>query len=666
MKLARLLLVALVILAVSGLAFGQSISEKTYPQQFGSPSAYESATGNMVGAYSESPLLADRVAAGELPPVEERLPDEPVVVEPLDAIGVYGGELAGPATSPTCCGWDVSEMVMQKLFTIDTDLQSIIPNIASGYTVSDDLTQLTVYLREGHKWSDGHPFTSEDFRFWFEDILWDQDVTGGIPGEWRPGGEKPTLEVIDETTVRYTFAIPHPSMIVRMASNPRHRGFRAAHYFKQFHIKYNPDADKLAVDEGFDGWSQMLNARLRPNTNTGTTATDTVVGIPTLNTFMYVGEDSFGNKNFERNPYFFKVDIAGNQLPYTDGLRRVLVEDLQVQDLRAIAGEYSHFGWGKLLSVPTYRENEEAGNYRVALVTYNRGNEYSMMFNLTHPDPVMREIFNDVRFRQAMSVAIDRNEINELIYFGLATPSQSAPTPDSNFYEPWMTDHFAEYDPDRANALLDEIGLDQRDGEGFRLRPDGETLFINMQVAVPEEAWGKIAELVVSYWNAVGVKSQLKLIERGLYTELRGTGGHDIAGWGLDIVDIGEFSGAIGNIRPNWGARAGSKEWFDWLNSGGAKGTEPPEDIKELWDLSQLWLQQPYGSDSYLEIGKQFHDMTFRGLYQIGTVQRPPQPLLFKKTLKNTPPNDTEGLWSFSYRQWVMFMPEQWYYEDGS
>ena len=570
------------LLLLSGLAFGQDISEKTYPQQYASPQDYEILSGVEIMSFQEAPMLAERVAAGELPPVEERLPLDPVVVEPLVAIGAYGGELAAPSTSPTCCGWDVSEMVMQKLFTIDTDLQSIIPNIAYGYAESEDLTQLTIYLRQGHKWSDGHSFSSEDFRFWFEDILWNEEVTGGIPGEWRPGNEKPLLEVIDETTVRYTFAQPHPSMIVRMASNPRHRGFRPAHYFKQFHIDYNPDANDLAAEEGFDGWAQLLNARLRPNTHTGTTASDTIAGIPTLNTYMFVSEDSFGNKYFGRNPYFFKVDIAGNQLPYTDGLRRILVEDLQVQDLRAIAGEYSHFGRGKLLSVPTYRDNEAAGGYRTALVTYNRGNEYSMMFNLTHPDPVMREIFNDLRFRQAMSLAINRSEINELIYFGLATPSQSAPTPDSSFYEAWMTDYFAEYDPDQANALLDEMGLDQRDGDGYRLRPDGETLFINMQVAVPEEAWGQIAELVVSYWNAVGVKSQLKLIERSFYTELRGTGAHDIAGWGLDIVDIGEFSGAINNIRPPWGARAGSKAWFDWLNSGGERGSEAPDDIKEL------------------------------------------------------------------------------------
>ena len=554
-------------------------------------------------------------------------------------------------------------LVKQKLLTIDTDLQTIIPNIAKDFEVSDDQKVVTIYLRQGHRWSDGEPFTTEDFRFWFEDVLYNEDLTPRVRGEWKPGGERPEFEVIDETTVRYTFAVPHPSFIVRMGSNPRDAGFRPAHYLKQFHLDYNPDANKLAAEAGFEDWTKLFLSREAPYAHTRSIATDNDPYAPTLNTYVFVSEDSFGNRQFERNPYFFKVDSAGNQLPYTDGMRRVLAEDLQVQDLKALAGEYSHFGWGKLLSVPTYRDSEETGGYRTALATYNRGNEYSMMFNLTHPDPVMRAIFNDVRFRQAMSVAINRDEINQLVYFGLATPSQAAPTPDSAFYESWMTDNFAQFDPDLANQLLDEIGLDQRDSDGFRLRPDGETLFINFQVAVPEEAWAKIAELVVSYWNEVGVKTQLKLIERGLYNEIRGAGNHDIAGWGLDIVDIGVFSGAIGNLIPNWGARASGNLWRDWLNSDGANGEEPPEDIKELWNLSQEFLQQTYGSEEYLRLGKTFTNKSFEGLYQIGTVQRPPQPLLFKSNLRNTPPNDTEGLWSYSYRQWVMFMPEQWYFE---
>ena len=131
-------------------------------------------------------------------------------------------------------------MLMQKLFTIDTDLQSIIPNVALAYELSDDQTQLTIHLREGHKWSDGQPFTTEDFRFWLDDILYNEEITARVPGEWMPGGEKPQLEIIDETTLRYTFAIPHPAMIVRMASNPRDRGHRPAHYFKPIPYRLQP------------------------------------------------------------------------------------------------------------------------------------------------------------------------------------------------------------------------------------------------------------------------------------------------------------------------------------------------------------------------------------------------------------------------------------------
>jgi peptide/nickel transport system substrate-binding protein len=295
-------------------------------------------------------------------------------------------------------------------------------------------------------------------------------------------------------------------------------------------------------------------------------------------------------------------------------------------------------------------------------MTYNRGNEYSFMFNLTHPDPVMREIFNDIRFREAMSLAIDRDEINELVYFGLATPSQAAPTPDSLFYEPWMTDYYAQFDPDQANQLLDEMGLDKRDSDGYRLRPDGQTLFINLQVSVPEESWQKIAELVTSYWNDVGVKTNFKLIEIGLYNEIRNAGTQDVAAWALDITDIGDVSTNLNNLRPTWGARYGANQWQTWFNTDGADGMEPPDEIKELWDLAEQYLAAPYLSDEQITLGKEFYTKSFQGLYQIGTIQRPPQPLLFKQDLKNTPPSDTQGLWSWDYRQWVMFMPEQWFY----
>ena len=660
-----LVLLACLLLISTG-ALAQDMAERVYPSQYANLDAHTAATGDSIDSYGEAPMLAERVAAGELPPVEDRLPAQPVVVQPLEAVGQYGGELAGPTTNPTCCGWDVLEMRLQKLLTIDTDLTSIIPNIAESYEVSDDLTTFTFKIREGHRWSDGEAFTTEDFRFYFEDVLGNADITPNIGGPWGYEGALPQVEILDETTIRLTYPAARPTLTIAVGSEVGNRGFRPAHYFKQFHADYNDDVAALAEEQGFDDWVQMFNAKMTPYNFTWNLGAETDPYAPTLNTFVFTGEDTFGNKSYERNAFFFKVDTAGNQLPYTDTLRRILVEDLQVQDLKAIAGEYSHYGWGTLLSFPTYRENEEAGNYRTALAEYSRGNEYSIMFNFTTENLPLREIFWDKRFRQAMSVAIDRNEINELVYFGLANASQNSPVPSSLFFEDWMPTHFAQYDPDLANQLLDEMGLDQRDADGFRLRPDGETLFLNFQVSVPEDSWRQIGELITSYWNAVGVKTSYKLIEIGLYRELRDGNQVDMAAWGTDMLDIGEVANGLANMRPHWGARASGHLWRQWLQSDGEEGEEPPQEIKDLWAAGEAFLDASYGSDEWLELGKQFYRLAMDGLYQIGTIQRPPQPLLFKTDLKNTPPNDTTGQWSWTYRQWVMFMPEQWYYEGGS
>ncbi len=637
-----------------------------YPFQYPTVADYEADTGSSIASFQESPLLTDMVESGDLPPIEERLPSEPLVVQPLAGVGEYGGELAGPSTSPNCCGWDVLEMRLQKLVTIDTDLRTIVPNIAKDFEISEDQTTFTFYLREGHKWSDGEPFTAEDFRFWFEDVISNEELTAAPPALFAPNGELATFEIIDDTTVRYTFAEPHPGFILSVAEEVYNRGFRPAHYFKQFHPDYNEDLDALVEEEGFDDWIQLFNAKMQPYNFTWDMGADNDPGAPTLNTFVYEGNDSFGNKQYTRNPYFFKVDIAGNQLPYTDSLRRILVEDLQVQDLKALAGEYSHFGWGSLLNVPTYRDSEEAGGYRTALTRYDRGNEYTIGFNMNHPDPVMREIFNDIRFRQAMSVAIDRNEINELVYFGLAKPSQTAPTETSMFYEPWMAEYFAQYDPDLANQLLDEMGLDQRDEEGYRLRPDGETLFINYQIYSPEEAWENIGELVVDYWNAVGVKTNFKLIENGLYEQLRQEGTLDLTAWALDLTDMGDYANGFDNMTAGWGIRENANAWEDYVTTDGKEGEEPPAEVLELSELAEDLGRLPFASDEYIEIGAELYKKSFEGLYQIGTIQAPPQPLLFDINLCNTPPNDTEGVWSWTYRQWVLYMPEQWYFSsDG-
>ena len=196
--LSLMFILVLLLFSAAGLAQDMSEGDLVYPFQYADLDAYAAATGNSIDMWGEAPMLAEQVAAGDLPPVEERLPAQPAVVHPLESIGEYGGELAGPTTNPTCCGWDVLEMRLQKLLTIDTDLTSIIPNIARAYEVSDDWTTFTFHLREGHRWSDGEPFTTDDFRFYFEDVLGNTELTANPGGPWVLNGELPQVDIIDD------------------------------------------------------------------------------------------------------------------------------------------------------------------------------------------------------------------------------------------------------------------------------------------------------------------------------------------------------------------------------------------------------------------------------------------------------------------------------------
>lgn len=636
-----------------------SLAQETYPTL----AEYEKITGKKIEKFNEAPMLKVRVTAGELPSVEERLPDEPMVVDPLEEIGKYGGELIGPTVDPMAGGWDVLEMRIQTLFRLAPDYNTIIPNIAKDWDLSEDYKTLTVYLRKGMKWSDGHPFTADDFLFWYEDILLNDELTPVKPKAWYPGGEPVKMERIDDYTIRFKFAVPYPVIIELMAIERGYRAYRCKHYLKKYHINYNPKANELAKKEGLDYWWQAFNSRGNPwGSFTWSYPRERDPNLPYLDPFVLKGEDSYGNRYFERNPYYFKVDTDGNQLPYIDKLTRLVVENLAAQDMKAIAGEFSHYGWGKLLSYTIYKENEEKGNYHTVLMEYARGNEYRINFNYTHKDPVLRKIFNDIEFRKAMSLAINRQEINELVYFGKATPRQATAHPSSSFYESWMGDYYAEYDPERANKLLDEMDLEWDKNHQYRLRPDGKTLTIKFHVSVPEEAWIKIAELVASYWEDVGVKVDLKGIEQGLYVTRSEANEVDVAAWALDCTtDVSmhgtpEFVRGLSGSANTWAAR----RWYLWWSTDGESGEEPPEEMKKVVKLTEEWQQVPIGTEEYRKIGKEILTLSVKNLWQIGTIGMPPQPILIKNNLKNTP---KEGLWDWGFRQWVQFMPDQWFFE---
>ncbi|MDE0230503.1 MAG: ABC transporter substrate-binding protein [Spirochaetaceae bacterium] len=667
-----LLALAIALLALPGL-FAASTTESAAVEDTGAQMTdgfavyatqadYEQATGNTITTYGEAPMLAAMVAAGELPPVQERLPEEPLVLQPLASIGRYGGNLIGAANYPTYGADDVWSARIQGLLKPSMDLATVVPNAARAWQASDDLRSLTLHLRRGMKWSDGHPFTADDVMFWYDDYLGNDEINPVKPKMWSPGGELMTVEKLDDLTVRYSFAAPFPGGTVLMAAVPRDGNwttFAPRHYLEQFHISYNPEANDLAKAAGLDNWYQLLRSHWGLEIQSRED-----VDLPSIDTWVLDEVDAAGNKYFTRNPYYWKIDTAGNQLPYIDEQTRQLFDSMETIHLQVINGELSYAAFHSVLNnYPLYKSNEAEGGYRVLLWKSLRGAEQTFYWNQTSKDPVLREIFNDIRFRQATSLAINRDEINDSLFFGRAVPRQATVNPDNELFEPWMADHYAEYDPDRANELLDEMGLEwDADGE-YRLRPDGKRIAVVFPYRELEGPKQRINELAQEYWKAIGIDVTLKQVSSKLFWEMVNANEVDLGGKHLDMNTVtGLYSCTFCRFRPSWGVSNG-RPWQTWYNTDGAQGEEPPPDVKELFELSDQWLTMPPDTDEWRALGKELMKRNVEGMYQVGTVGMGPQPVLVADNLHNIP---DEGSWWYDwFAVWFAgYHADQWYFSE--
>jgi peptide/nickel transport system substrate-binding protein len=606
------------------------------------------------GSYNEAPQLAELVAAGELPPVEERLPLQPLVITPRDEIGQYGGEQRGAAFGPQIGQLDTEALRMQSLLFIEPDLVSLSPNILLDYEFSEDFRTWTLYLREGMKWSDGEPFTADDFMFWYEDHLLNPELVPAIPLVYISGGEPMVMTKIDDYTLQVDFAEPNPNFDLTMSKSHSHdRMYAPRHYLEQWHIDYNPEADALAQSEGFENWTlAFLHHKMHTQGQQDT-------NLPDITPWVLDSIDELGNKYFERNPYYWAVDTAGNQLPYIDRQIAVMVNDAQVRTLKFINRELDNAGENPLpvSDYPLYVENEEAGDYRVFLFDNSRGNDVGITFNQTHSDPVLKEIFNDVRFRQAMSLAINRTQINDILYFGRALVRQ-ATIPDSvSFYEDWMGEYFIEFDVDQANALLDEMGLEWNAAGDTRMRPDGRPLELVL------ECWTEFcphSELVAEMWSEnLGIPTQMNQIERSLWLERHEANEQDVFAHPYDaIAEPNLRAGNCSRLRATATGSGGyGPLWRVWFNTQGAQGEEPSQVAKDIMALCDRYASALPGSDEYMEIGREMATLYTEQLYTLG-VSVAPRVIIISNRLGNAP---TEGMFAGDYSFWVPYRGDQWY-----
>ncbi|MYD90423.1 MAG: ABC transporter substrate-binding protein [Caldilineaceae bacterium SB0662_bin_9] len=612
-----------------------------------------------MGKYREAPELSEMVQAGLLPPVDERLPADPWVLPVLREIGKYGGELSSIVADPTANLFEISNARGANAAGRSYDLGSIIPIAVESFSVNDDSTVLSVSLRAGQKWSDGTPFTTEHVSFWYEDILLNEELTPVVNKKLAPGGETLTLEVEDDFNFKLVFAVPYPVIIDILPSLAL---WAPKHYLSQWHSSYNENADAKAKEENFDAWYEAFQY----HADAGETQQD--VDLPVLGPWVFEKQDTQGNTTYVRNPYYWAVDAEGNQLPYVDRLQKLVVENREVLTAKILAGEGTHHSWFlSLADFPLYKQNEASANFTARLHPDLRASEMGLAFNYTHTDPVLRELFNDVRWRQALSHALDRNEINELRFAGRGVPRNPIMHPGPLFWQEGLDQMFTTYDVELANSLLDQAGLTAWDSDGkFRLRPDGEPLALTMEVDAGRADLSETGNLIKAYWADVGVNINVKGQDQQFYMQRMRANEHDIGVWAIggSSEPYSRQNEPI-RYRPPWhwsSTPLGGPLWRQWLDTDGAEGMEPPDIIKELWETTVQWQAEPFGTDRYKELGLKMLQINAENVWLIGTVGLVPRASIIRNTVRNAP--DSDNILSIEYGMWTHFQQEQWWIDS--
>jgi len=579
---------------------------------------------------SEAPMLAERVAAGELPPVAERLPESPFVQPVQSEIGSYGGTLrrvyTGRGDLP-----GFSKLSGAWLITTTPDGGTLIPDLAESFTASPDGLEYTFQLRRGVKWSDGDPWDADDILWFYDNVVMNKELNPGVPSHWRVGDEPIELIKIDEHTV--SFRLPGPSAVFlqNLTLDGRSQAGVPSHYLEGFHASFveKEKLDELVAEAQFDSWVQLFTQKnsewLNPDR-------------PTLRAWKNrhpIGEEVVV---LERNPYFYKVDPEGNQLPYIDRIEARLVLDRANIPLSAMSGEIDfqlrHIAFS---TFPLLMENRDRGDYDVLRWPYSLGSAYAFMPNLNVKDARKNELFNDRRFRIALSHAIDREEVNEILFLGVTVPRHATVVPESEFYESDLETMYASYEPETSQRLLEEIGL-VKGSDGYYDYADGTDLTVTV-TTIPLETYGKwadMAELVGGYWDRIGIKNEVQVIDRSLYTDRYRAGDLEIAGWawgrGLSPLIAPKFvfpSDDTFNPAPLWGR---------WYQTGGAEGLEPPADhpVRRAMEMYGQYTSEA-DADRRAQIGKDLIRLSAEEIWSIGTVGVVPDPVVVSRKLGNVP-----------------------------
>jgi peptide/nickel transport system substrate-binding protein len=589
--------------------------------------------------YKETPMLAKEVAAGKLPPVHERLPEEPFVVKFSGerTIGRQGGELR------TLIGRakDVRLLVVYgyaRLIGYDENFE-LQPDILKSYEVEEG-RRFTFHLRKGHRWSDGAPFTAGDFAYWWEDVANNPKLSpAGPPRDMLVDGEKPVFEVLDDYTVRYTWEKPNPFFLPRLAGASPLFIYRPSHYLKEFHGQYADPAslEKLLKKRRTRNWASLHNR------------VDNMYRFdnpqqPTLQPWINKSRPPATRFVAVRNPYYHRVDETGQQLPYFDKVI-LIVSDGKLIAAKAGTGEVDLQARNLAFNNFTFlRENQEAGGFKTYLWRIAKGSHIALFPNLNLTDPVMRKLMRDVRFRRALSLATDRSIINESLYFGLALEGNNTVLPDSPLYNEDYQYRWAEYDPDMANDLLDEIGLKDRNDDGIRLLPDGRPLEIIVETAGEDTEQTDVLELVAESWAEVGVKLFIKPSQREVFRNRVFAGEAQMSVWSGLENGVPSADTSPAELAPTSQQQLMWPKWGQYYETSGASGKAPDMPVaQELAELNKQW-RYARSNEERRDIWRRMLEIHADQIFSIGLISGVQQPVVVKNHIRNVP---QEGVYNW-------------------
>ncbi|MFP6731990.1 MAG: ABC transporter substrate-binding protein [Alphaproteobacteria bacterium] len=606
----------------------------------------------------EPPFLADKVAAGELAPVAERLPETPAmaIFEGERELGAYGGDLRMLMAKQK----DIRMMTVYgyaRLIGYNRDLL-LVPDMLERVDIEEGRI-FTLTLRKGHKWSDGAPFTSEDFRYYWEDVVNNETISPfGVPKVLLIDGEAPRVEFIDEITVRYSWSNPNPFFLPALAGARPLYIYRPAHYLKQFHARYNDKEtlEAVAAEAKAKGWAGLHQRRDHQYRFDNP-------DLPTLQPWMNITRPPSERYVFLRNPYYHRMDSAGLQLPYIDRLVVDIANNKLIAAKAAFGESDLQARYIRFDNYTFLKENEDKHDYATRLWNTVNGSQFALYPNLNVTDPVWRALTRDVRFRRALSLAIDRTQINQVIYFGLAREGNNTVLAESPLYEESYQTAWASFDPDQANALLDEIGLTERDDDDIRLLPNGEPIEVIVDTAGESTEETDILELIQDNWRDIGIALFTKPSQREVFRNRVYSGEAMMSVWYGITNGVSTAAMSPAELAPTEQTQLQWPKWGQFHETAGSAGLEAdmPQAIR-LAELNAAW-RVAADDDERGRIWSEMLKIHSEQMYSIGVLNAVPQPVIINNQLRNLP---EVGIYSWEPSSYFgIYKPDSFWFTEA-